>query len=309
MSEPIWGIPPDIVVGPSFGILSAAPENWGMKACFVDRLRAAGGDGEGEVIAILDTGLDPDHPELAGRVKANQSFVSGESAYDGNGHGTHCAGTAAGSSAPVGVSGKPKILGGKCLSNRGSGSNTGIRQAYQWAVANGATVISMSIGGPGFIEGMEDLIRDADTKGIVTVLAAGNERQEGGVVTFPSTALVIAAVDSAGRYATFSNPANSVTILSTAAPGVNIVSARPGGGYQQMSGTSMATPFAAGVVASYQSARTKLGLPRFRNADFKKLFASRNVDAGTPGLDRDYGPGLIDCGLLTMSLTKSPVVQ
>lgn len=304
MTQPIYRLPPDLVIGPTFVALSAAPENWGMKATAIDRLRTK--FGEGEVVAILDTGLDPDHPELAGRVKANVSFVPGESAYDGHGHGTHCAGTAAGASATVGVSGKAGVMGGKCLSASGSGSNDWIRGAYKWAVASGSTVISMSIGGPGFMESIEDLVRLADEAGIVTVLAAGNERQQGGLVTFQSSAVVVAAVDVNGRYAAFSNPASTNAILSTAAPGVNIVSAKPGGGYQTMSGTSMATPFVAGVVADYQSERVVLGLPRFRNADFKRLFGSRNVDAGQPGADTDYGPGLIDGEMLRLSLIPMP---
>jgi len=299
-----WHIPPDLIVGPTWGTLEAAPTNWGMRATHIDRLRAR--FGEGETVAILDTGLDPDHPELGGRVKANVSFVPGESGYDGNGHGTHCAGTAVGATPTIGVSGKAKLLGGKCLSNAGSGGNDWIRNAYKWAVASGATVISMSIGGPGFMEGIEDLVQLADNAGIVTVLAAGNERQQGGIVRFASSALVVAAVDVNGRYAAFSNPAASNAIISTAAPGVNITSAKPGGGYQTMSGTSMATPFVAGVVADYQSERVAAGLPRFRNADFKKLFGSRNVDAGTPGADTDTGPGLLDGDILRLSLVPTP---
>lgn len=299
-----WKLPPDLVVGPSFGTLSLAPTNWGMAATSIDRLRVR--NGEGEVIAILDTGLDPDHPELSGGVKANVSFVPGESAYDQHGHGTHCAGTAAGSSPTIGVAGKAKILGGKCLSNSGSGTTDGIRNAIKWAIASKATVISMSIGGQGFMEGVEDLVRLADDAGIVTCLAAGNERGEGGMVRFPSSAIVVAAVDSNGRYASFSNPASTNAILSCAAPGVGITSAKPGGGYQMMSGTSMATPFVAGVVAALQSERIARGLARLKNADIKRLFGSRNVDAGTPGADTNYGPGLIDGEMLKLSLIPTP---
>ncbi len=308
MSEPIYGIPSPIEYGPEFVTLQAAPENWGMVACHVPTLRMAGGDGSGEVIAILDTGIDEGHPEFAGRIKGVKSFVPGEPVADRNGHGTHCAGSAGGESTGIGVSNKPGILAGKCLSNGGSGSNTWIRNAFTWAVQNGATVISMSIGGQGFLEGMEDLFTMANAKGIIPVVAAGNERREGGVVRFPSSGIVVAAVDSAGKYAQFSNPGSSGVMLSTTAPGVQIVSARSGGGYQLMSGTSMATPFVAGCVAAVQSARVKKGLQRLTTSQFKELFTTRNVDAGIPGPDKDYGPGLIDCHLLALTLTPSPVV-
>ena len=306
-TEPIFGIPGDITYGPSVATLSAAPTNWGMEATGIDRLRTR--FGEGEVIAVLDTGLDHTHPEFAGRIKGVRSFVPGESAFDGNGHGTHCAGTAAGESVTVGVACKAGILGGKCLSDRGSGSTGWIRPAMEWAIQSRATVISMSIGGPGFLESIEDLVRQADAAGIVTVVAAGNERQRGGVVTFQSSALVVAAVDQNGRYAEFSNPARNPLGLSISAPGVGIVSAKPRGGYQLMSGTSMATPFVAGVVAAYQSERKAMGLAPLNNADFKRLFGGRAVDAGRPGVDTDYGPGLISGELLRLSLVPDPEVK
>ncbi len=309
MNEPFYGIPEPIVYGPEYASLASAPENWGMKACFIDRLRAAGGDGEGEVIAVLDTGIDANHPEFAGRIVDTRSFVPGESVADGNGHGTHTAGTTAGGTPSVGVATKAKILAGKCLSNAGSGANTWIQSAFRWAMDAGATVISMSIGGPGFLESMEPLFREAIAKGVVPVVAAGNERQQGGVVRFASSGVVVAAVDSQGRFATFSNPASAPTILTHAAPGVQIMSARPGGGYQVMSGTSMATPFSAGTAAAVQSGRVKLGLPKLTTPQLKNLFAGRSIDAGPAGPDRDYGAGLVDGNLLALSLVPAPVVN
>ena len=311
MSEPIYGIPPDVIHGSAFHLLSAAPLNWGMDACFVDRLRTAGGDGEGEVIAVLDTGADPSHPEFPPeRWHAPPwSDVPGEGPQDGNFHGPHCMGTAAGRTPTIGVGFRAKVMSGKCLSNSGQGQQSWIMASARKAIDRGATVVSISIGGRGFLASMEPIFQQMNARGIIPVVAAGNERQQGGIVADQSSALVVAAVNRAGQFAPFSNPAANGDILSVAAPGVDIVSARTGGGYMSMSGTSMATPFVAGIVACVQSARVKAGLPRLTTAEFKKLFAVRSVDAGTPGPDRDYGPGLIDGGLLANSLVRNPTVQ
>ena len=307
LNEPVFGIPGDVTHGPSYSTLSAAPETWAMKAIGIDRIRELGRSGEGEVIAILDTGATPSHPEFpAARWHAPAwSDVPGESPDDRNDHGTHVMGSAAGSSPTIGVANRAKLLSGKCLSNSGSGSNSWIRSAYKRACDKGATVISMSLGGPGFLVSMEDLFREADAAGVVTVVAAGNGRQQGEIAV-DSTALVIAAVDLNGRYAPFSTPGMNNTTLAAAAPGVNIISAKPGGGYQGMSGTSMATPIAGGVVTVVQSACVSLSQPRLTCAGFKKLFGSRAVDAGSVGIDRDYGPGLIDCQMLRMYFFPNP---
>jgi subtilisin family serine protease len=279
----------------------------------IDRLRAAGGDGEGEVVAVLDTGADPSHPEFAGRWHANpMSFVPGESSQDGHGHATHCLGSAAGVSPTVGVANKAKLLAGKCLSNEGSGWDSWIANAVEWAWQSGATVISLSIGGGGFSQSMSDLFDKVTAAGVIIVAASGNERGQGGQTTYPgryASALAVAAVDSNGRFASFSNPGQSNETLAVAAPGVNIWSAKPGGGYQVMSGTSMATPFVAGVVACYQSARRKAGLLRMTSAEVRTLFRGYAVDAGTPGPDRDYGAGLISGAALVRTLTVVPVVK
>jgi subtilisin family serine protease len=307
--DPVFGIPDDLVLGEVFSSLSAAPTSWGMAAMHIDILRAAGGDGRGEVIAVLDTGADPSHTEFIGRWHHEPwSDVPGESFFDKNGHAAHCMGTAAGVSPSIGVANKARLMAGKCLSDSGQGNTSWIRASFTKALRLGATVISISIGGRGFLPAMEDLFAQAARAGVVVLVAAGNERAQGGLVTTTSSALVVAAVDSAGKYARFSNPAINGEILAFAAPGVNIVSAKPGGGYQTMSGTSMATPNGAGVIAAYQSARVAAGLRRFTTGEFKALFTSRAVDAGPVGPDQDYGPGLIDGNLLRLTLTPDPVV-
>ncbi len=308
MSEPIYGIPSPIDYGQTFGTLSAAPENWGMKACYADEIRAIGGDGTGEIIAVLDTGIDPSHSEFAGKIIDTRSFT-GEPVYDNNGHGTHVAGTAAGINGTIGVATKARILAGKCLSNQGSGSSTWIQAAFRWAMDAGATVVSMSIGGGGFLQGMEPLFLEANSRGIVPVVAVGNERGAGGVERFRSSGVVVAAFDTSGKFASFSTPGGDSAVITLSAPGVSITSARPGGGYQQMSGTSMATPFVAGGVAAIQSARVKAGLPRLTTAGIKTLFARGSIDAGPAGPDRDFGSGLFDFTLFASSLIPAPVVR
>jgi len=307
---PDYRIPDDLVVS---GLREAtAPGNWGMAACKIADLRAAGGDGEGEVVAVCDTGADPAHIEFAGRWHAApMSFVPGESAQDGHGHGCHCLGTAAGKTPGIGVAFKAKLLAGKCLSDQGSGYDEWIYQAVEWAWKAGATVISLSIGGGGYSQKMDDLFDRITAAGTIIVAASGNERAGGGQTTYPGrypAALAVAAVDSNGKFASFSNPGQTVDTLAIAAPGVGIWSAMPGGGYQQMSGTSMATPFVAGVIAAYQSARVKAGLPRMPGTLIRQTFRGYAIDAGAVGPDRDYGAGLISGAALARTLTVVPPV-
>lgn len=306
MNDLIWGIPPDLRHGPVFTSLSeAAPTSWAMGFTLIDLLRQTGADGEGEVVCVLDTGVDPDHPEVAGRVIGARSFT-GEPVYDGNGHGTHCAGTVGGSSPTVGVATKTKFLVGKVLSNGGSGSSAAIAQGFRWGVERGATGFSISIGGPGFLEGMEPLFAEAAAKGLYVSVAMGNDSSAVGV---RSSAVLVSAHDRNGRIAGFSNFGRTPDVVGVSGPGVDIVSARPGGGYQSMSGTSMATPFVAGTMAALNSARTKAGLKRLGSAEFRTLFATRAVDAGTPGVDTRFGPGVIDGGALARSLIPLPQVS
>lgn len=302
----IWGIPDDLLVGGYYPTLAGAPTSWAMAATFVDELRAAGGDGEGEVVCVLDTGIDLNHPEFAGKIVEARSFVPGESVDDRNGHGTHVASTASGTSPSLTVAPKGRLLVGKVLSNAGRGQQDWIQNGFRWGLAAGATQFNLSIGGPGFLEGMEFLFREAESRGLVVNVAAGNERGQGGVVRVNSSALVVAAVDRLGRFAPFSNPGSNPNVLSIAAPGVDITGAWPGGGYNSISGTSMASPNSTSVTTAFNSARTKLGLKRWASSDFRRTFATRAVDAGRPGPDTDFGPGLLDGHFLRNLLVADP---
>lgn len=237
---------------------------WGLQAI---RANMSHMTGKGVKIAVLDTGVDTDHPDLAGRIAATMSFVPGESVEDGNGHGTHCIGTAAGPANPkegprYGVAPEAQVLAAKVLSNMGSGSDGQILAGIAWAISQGAKVISMSLGArvrPGelFPQTYENLAKRALRLGAVIVAAAGNDSMRPGSIVPVSrpancpSILAVASLDKALNPSFFSNGGinDQGGEINIAAPGRDVRSAAPGGGYQGLSGTSMATPHVAGVIA------------------------------------------------------------
>lgn len=293
MSEPVFSIP-DYQVGNFYAALSNAPVSWAMGATFIDQMRLMGCDGEGEEVGIIDTGIDTDHQEFVGKIVDTRSFISGENVEDRNGHGSHVAGTTAGLSPQISFAPRAKLRVAKGLSNSGSGGISAIRAAMQWMIDSKVTGVNLSIGGQGFLEAMQDLFALANARGIVVCVAAGNGRGVGEVVRVNSAGLVVAAHDRLFRIANFSNPGVTAVNIHAAGPGVDIVSAWPGGGWNSISGTSMASPAVLGFCAAFNSGRVKLGLPRWNTDGFKTAFASRAVDYGQPGADRDFGPGVMD---------------
>lgn len=222
--------------------------------------------GAGVRIAILDTGIDTSHPAFVGRIEATASFIPNETVDDGHGHGTHCAGTAAGR-APTGrrfgVAPDARILAGKVLSNSGSGATAGVLAGMDWAINHGAHVISLSLGsrtqvGMPHSPAYERLAALALSRGCLVVAAAGNDsdrrwlqyRPVSDPANCPSI-LAVGAVDGALGMASFSNRGAAAVgwEVNLVAPGVGVESARPGGSTQRMNGTSMATPHVAGLAA------------------------------------------------------------
>ncbi|WP_329041571.1 S8 family serine peptidase [Streptomyces sp. NBC_00178] len=231
---------------------------------------AAGFDGKGTTVAVLDTGIDADHPDVKDRVRQSRSFVPGEEVDDGNGHGTHVASTIAGSGAASdgvnkGVAPGADLIVGKVLSNEGSGADSGIIEAMEWAKAEGADVVSMSLGSSVPDDGTDPMAQAVDALsadgGPLFVIAAGNAYGAGTIGSPGSAAqaLTVAAVDKSDERAAFSSMGPLVRSHGLkpdlSAPGVDINAAAsqsvPGieGMYQQMSGTSMATPHVAGAAA------------------------------------------------------------
>lgn len=305
--EPVYGIPPDLVIGPSSDVLPLAGEaNWGMAKFDVERLRSIA-NGAGVIVGVIDTGLDDQHPDVKPNYLASRDFTgSGSGAKDRNGHGTHCSGTIGAVNPNIGVAPGCKLVHGKGLSDSGSGGGVGIANAMQWCVDQGAKVLSMSLGSSGRDPNIDAKGAELTAKGILICCAAGNSGGGTSQIDFPGRlpwAISVAALDPNLNPASFSSAGEGI---ETSAPGTNIWSCRPGGGYTQMSGTSMATPFCAGVLALYLSCLLKLGKPLPTAQDIQKILQTDSMDVHTPGVDRRAGPGAIWPLLLANNLVDAP---
>ena len=231
-----------------------APEVWSGSDNF------SGVTGKGTTIAVIDTGVDFDHPEFSERIVGGYDFVDGDSiADDGNGHGTHVAGTIAAANdgnGTTGVAYDADIMPLRVLNNDGYGWTSDIISAVRWAADNGADVINLSLGGEGYSLAMADAISYASSRGSVVVMAAGNFG--GSSPDYPAAhainhGIAVGAVDRNRALAGFSNRAGATELDYVTAPGVNVYSAVPGGGYASFNGTSMAAPHVAGVAGLLKS--------------------------------------------------------
>lgn len=239
---------------------------------------AAGYDGTGVTVAVLDTGIDPDHPDLAGQIAGTENFTDEQSVVDGNGHGTHVAATLAGTGAASGgsfrgVAPGADLLVGKVLGRGGTGLTSWIIDGMEWAADQGADVVNLSLGTGSASSGTDPLSRAVDrltdSHDVLFVVAAGNTGPEASSVNGPgaaAAALTVGAVDKQDQLAEFSSrgPVRSNQRIKPeiTAPGMAIVAARAAGGsdmggeaepvddhYARASGTSMATPHVAGAAA------------------------------------------------------------
>ncbi len=304
--EPIFVIPPDLVVGEHAELLPLAGEvNWGMDVFGVNSLRQVT-DGAGVIAGIIDTGVDRTHPLLTNCIAAADFTGSASGANDRHGHGTHCTGTVGSTDPRIGVAPGCKTIHGKGLSDSGSGGGTGIANAIRWCISNDAKVISMSLGSSGPDERIIQAIKDAASLGIWVIAAGGNSGVNTPDVDWPGRSehcISVAALNRDLTPATFSNSGNKI---DTSGPGVNIWSLAPGGGYRQMSGTSMATPFVAGLLTLFRSALEKRGQKIPDVYKLRELLFSRSTDIGTPGDDKRTGPGWITPLLLELNLEPDP---
>ncbi|MBI3892260.1 MAG: S8 family serine peptidase [Candidatus Wallbacteria bacterium] len=284
---------------------------YGLKKLKIPELRQVYGlDGQGVKVGVIDTGCDFDHPDLKGKNIAWKDFVNNKPTYyDDQGHGTHVCGTIAGgatSGLAIGVAPGARIVIAKAFSSSGSAEQDWLLGAMQWITdpdGNPATNDAPSIvsnswgGGPGrtvFLDATKNWVR----LGIFPNFAAGNSGPGVGTVGTPGgflEAFAIGATTSEDSIADFSSRGpvtwDGKTYIKpdVSAPGHNITSAKPGGGYRDLSGTSMATPHVSGLIALMLQAAPGMSI-----AQMRELLENTSDDLGDHGKDNTFGAGRVN---------------
>ncbi|MGW0875970.1 S8 family peptidase [Streptomyces sp. NPDC002740] len=280
-----------------------APEVW-----------KSGYDGKDVKVAVLDTGVDAGHPDLAGKIVESTSFVPGQAVQDGHGHGTHVASTIVGSGAASdgrrkGVAPGAELLVGKVLGNDGRGQDSWIIAGMEWAAHSGAKIVSMSLGGTA--SGPSDVLSEtvdelSASTGALFVIAAGNSgpsEQTIGTPGIADSALTVGAVDKSDKLASFSSRGPRIGDYAVkpeiTAPGAAITAARAAGTsmpgstpvddhYTTASGTSMATPHVAGAAALVAQAH-----PDWTGQQIKQALAT-TAKTNTVNSVFEQGDGRVD---------------
>jgi subtilisin len=267
--------------------------------------------GEGIRVAVVDTGIDYNHADLKANYKGGVSFVPGASTpMDDHGHGTHCAGTIAAAingAGVVGVAPSAFLYAVKVLNGSGSGTYSQIISGIDWCIQNGMRIVSMSLGGSGGSAALKSICNTAWNKGLLVVAAAGNA----GAPVPPATSSVgypakyknviaVSAISAANALAGFSSRGAEVDLC---APGVNVLSTTKGGGYGNMSGTSMACPHVSGAAA------VVWGAHRFAtNEQIWNLLAYYVDNLGPAGWDANFGYGRVNVDRAALALTPAPAI-
>ena len=248
--------------------------------------------GPAQRVAVLDTGVDATHPDLAGRVLPGRDFVNGDgTADDDEGHGTSVAGVAVArandGAGTVGVSWDGSVVPVKVLDSGGEGYDDDIAAGIAWAADEGVDAINLSLGGPGASEVLEDAVAYAREQGVLVVAAAGNESSS--EPHYPAATpgvLAVAASDWAGNATWFTNHGDWVDIT---APGHDMFAPTAGGVRTRNDGTSFSAPVVAGVALLLAAEH-----PRWTGDQIAERLTGTALDVGPAGRDPFHGAGLVD---------------
>lgn len=272
---------------PFAAVTDLGGNNWGLDLVNAPEVWANGYTGQNTIVAVVDSGIDYTHPDLDGNIWVNVNEIAGNgidddrngyiddirgwdfisndnNPMDGDGHGTHVAGTIAAENNSFGVTGvayNARLMPVRVLDDAGFGTWEAIASGIRYAANNGADVINLSLGGSGYSAEVAAAVQYATERGAVVVIASGNEGSN--QPSFPANlasqyGIAVGAVDRTTQIASFSNDAGISPVSYVVAPGVSVYSTTPGNTYQNFNGTSMATPHVAGVAALILSANPTL---------------------------------------------------
>jgi subtilisin family serine protease len=288
---------------------------WGLDLIHADAAHSVS-TGAGAVVAVVDTGIDAAHPDLAGRIGPGMDFVDGDSTpQDENGHGTHVAGIiAADAGNGIGVDSVAPgatVMPVRVLDGSGSGGDATVAQGIDWATAHGADVINLSLGSMlptpalGVPDDIGPAVQRAVDRGVIVVAAAGNDGLpfcENG--TAQGKVLCVGAVDKRGARSFYSSFGQGLALVAPGGSGLpgtdeDVLSTYNDNGYQELAGTSQATPHVSGV-AALLVARGVRG-----QAAVQRILATA-TDLGPPGPDAQYGAGLVNAQAAVAGLGSGP---
>ena len=296
------------------GHTSTVPEyqnSWGLDHIQADLVHPYN-KGNAVTVCVVDTGIDYTHPELSPNYAGGIDYVNNDSdPMDDNGHGTHVSGTIAAVLNGVGVVGvapEADLIVAKVLNSAGSGSYSNVIAGINWCVDNHAKVISMSLGGSSGSTALKTAVDTAYANNVLVVAAAGNSgnfKGKGDNVGYPAkydSVIAVAATTTSNTRASWSSTGPAVEL---SAPGVGIKSTWLGGGYNTISGTSMATPHVSGTAAlvffsneTHYPSTNHDGI--WTSAEVRSVLDGTAQDLGATGRDNLYGYGLVRADLAVL---------
>ncbi len=272
--------------------------DWGLRSLNVPEVWQKT-QGEGVKVAVLDTGAALDHPDLSEAIIDAKDFTGGDDPRDRNGHGSHCSGIVAAranQTGVVGVAPKAQLLIGKVLNDSGYGRMKWIIDGIYWALEQKADIISMSLGSRSPFPDLEKAVKKVIESNTIIIAAAGNEGPGRDTISYPGHyegVICVGSINRQHKRSYFSSTGPNIAIM---APGEDVLSCYPPDKYARFSGTSMATPFVAGVAALILSKHRKYGgnTPCENQKQMYEHLTKVAKDIEDPGWDSHTGWGIVN---------------